>query len=231
VEAFDESDRGTPFTFDFLDCPNVHDLQAGQYLFQHLEKCALNVKVWPSQDTSIIWSLGDNGTNRFAHLSTLLAAANDLRYLVIRITVWQWNDSHAPSSGLRHDQAMFSRLGLLKTWSKLQSLCLEGIDANEEDFLDIMSRHKNSLSTLVLRNCSLCVGIWANIVDEVVYSTGIFPFVLSRVNEVQIPAGIGVTQSSEGLEEWKYEGRVEVLDDGERKFVSRSMSTSYIQHR
>jgi hypothetical protein len=220
VEAFNEGDRGTPFTLDFLDCSNADDLQAGQYLFQHLEKCELNLKVWALRDTSTISNINNSSTQRFENLNMLLAGANDLQHLALHITAWQVDDSLAPISGLRQDQAMFSCLGLSKTWSKLRSLSLEGIDASEDDFLDIILRHKDTLATLVLRNCSLLVGTWANIVDEVVYSSGIFPFVLSRVNEMYVLAGPGVVQSADELEEWKYEGHVEVSDDGERRFVS-----------
>jgi hypothetical protein len=220
VEAFNKGDRGTPFTFDFLNCSNANDLRAGQYLFQHLEKCELNLKVWVPRDTSTSWTVTNSSTQRVGNLNMLLASANDLQHLALHLTAWQVDDGFAPFSGLRQDQAMFSRLGLLKEWPKLRSLSLEGIDASEDDFLGIISRHKDTLTKLVLRNCSLLVGTWANIVDEVVYSSRIFPFVLSRVSEMYVLVGLGVVQSADELEEWKYEGHVEVSDDGERRFVS-----------
>ena len=211
IEASRDDESGTPFTFAFFDFPDAIDFQAGRYLFQNLERCELNIKIWSRHD--------DGGKQRVANLSRMLAAAHDLRHLTLHIT-----SSQLSLMGLQPDQSMCAPLGLMKTWHKLRSLSLGGIYADGKEFLDLIRRHRYTITNLSFRKCSLFSGAWADVVDEVVYSTGILPFVLDSVNETMIPTGNGTAQSSAELEEWRYEGHVEVSTDGERNFV-RTNST------
>jgi hypothetical protein len=219
VEACREKKSGTPFAFHFFDCPDTTDLRAGRHLFQHLERCELNITVGSAHDDASFWPPNDLGKKRLAHVNYLLAAADNLRHLTFQIFFGQ------PIGNSAAEQPLFSRLGLLKTWPQLRSLSLGGIHANEEDFLGLIRRHKNALRTLSFRDCSLFSGAWVDIVDEVVYSTGIVPFVLDSVNEASVPTGDGTATSTTGLEQWRYEGHIEVSRDGERNFVSAIFST------
>ena len=68
-------------------------------------------------------------------------------------------------------------------------------------------------------------GVWSRLAAVVVgidrsSSSSISSFVLRSVNETHIPIVNGTILSSEELDEWKYEGQIEVSKDGERKFVS-----------
>lgn len=223
VEPFDESDQGVPFTFDLLDCPNPEtDLKAGQYLFQHLEKCELNIKVQLMHNNMPGLILG---TQRVVHLGSLIGAAKDLRHLALHVSGEGLGENHFHIGNAQPEQLKFHRLGLDTTWPRLQSLSLEGLNANESDFLDLLARHKDTLRMMSLRNCSLLTGLWANIVDEALCHPRILPFVLSSVNELQIPSDPGTLMSSAGMAEWRYEGCIEISKDGERTFVSLDIIT------
>jgi hypothetical protein len=214
VDAFDQEEPGTPLTLGFFSCPKAIDLQAARYLFQHLENCELNVRIGSAG------GIVDNAdpsaleNNEFAHLDSLLAAAHELRHLALHaIYIDLFGDPET-------DRTQFSRFGLRETWPKLQSLSLAGMAAHGKHFLDIIRRHKDTLRSLAFRRCTQLSGTWADIVDEVLYSTKVATFVLQSVNEAQIPAGDGTSYSSLGMEKWMYEGYMEASKDIERNFVS-----------
>lgn len=116
---------------------------------------------------------------------------------------------------------IFSRLGLQKqTWAKLRSLSLAGISASGEDILDLIRRHRYTVADLAFRRCSLSFGSWADVVDEVVYSIRIYPFVLDSVDERSSTGSHGLALSSVESYKWKYEGHIKICGDGERSFVS-----------
>lgn len=80
-------------------------------------------------------------------------------------------------------ESMFASLCLDKiTWSHLRSLTLEGIYATETQLTDIIVRHKETLSDVEFRYCSLFSGTWANIVDLVLSILGIVQFSINYVN-------------------------------------------------
>lgn len=226
IEPFNGKEPSTPFTFDFFDYPDASDIQAGRWLFQNLVKCELNFRILTAGDNTPLWYDRDNGRRKLAHLSHLLAATDDLRHLTLHIVGWQSAHNSAPHLELGPSQPVFSRLGLRKTWSKLRSFNLGGVHSLRDEFLEFIRRHKGTLWSLSFQDCTLCSGSWADIVDEVVYSTSVCRFVLLSVNEAEIPTGNESVQSSEGLEEWKYEGCLEVSKDGEHKYVSPNLSTS-----
>ncbi|KAH7414269.1 hypothetical protein DE146DRAFT_673879 [Phaeosphaeria sp. MPI-PUGE-AT-0046c] len=171
---------GVPFTFDLLDCPDPEtDLKAGQFLFQHLEKCELNIKVWPMRNNMPTLTLG---TQRAIHLESLTGAARDLRHVALHVNCGGPEEIRFHIGNAQPEELRFHRLGLNTTWP-------------------------------------LFTGTWASIVDEALCHTRILPFVLSSVNEVQVPSDPGMLMSSAGLDEWKYEGHIEVSEDGERAFV------------
>jgi hypothetical protein len=232
IEPFRESEPGSPFTIDFFDLPDATHVQAGRHLFRHLERCELNLKIISRDDDTAIVSSDDGGRSRLAHLSHLLAAADDLRHLAFHIVGWRSTLPSAPFLELGPGQPVFSRLGLCKTWPKLRSLSLKGVHSEGDDFLDFIKRHKSTLRSLSIQDCALYTGIWADIVDEVVYTTRISPFVLNMVNEERVPTGSGdgLVHSSQGLDEWLYEGHLEVSQNGERRFVSPNLISSDLGH-
>jgi hypothetical protein len=220
IEPFDDTRPGMPFTFDFFDFRDPSDIQAGRWLFQNLVKCELDFHILAGADETSVWLDRDNERGKLAHLSHLLSVSDDLQHLSLRIVGWSPLQDSAPQMELGPAHPVYSRLGLRKTWPKLQSFNLGGVHSTGDDVLDFIRRHGDTLRSLSFEGCSLYSGTWADIVDEVVYSTSICRFTLSFVNETHIPDGAGSVQRSEGLEEWKYEGSLEVSLGGDRKFVS-----------
>lgn len=217
VERFcDKGEPGTEFSLGVFDTPETTDIQAGRHLFRNLETCELNIRL----------SLGDKITlRRLVNLRVLLATAKDLRHLTFHIT--RWKPSAQAMYGTANDQSIFPLLGLEKTWSELRTLSLEGIYADQNEFVDLIRRHRYTLTNLSFRYCSLLAGTWAEIVDEVVYSTRFLPFVIDSVNETRPPTWQGTTHNYDDLEEWRYEGHVDVNKDGERSFVSAEPDSLY----
>lgn len=227
VAPFDEDDQGVPFTFDLLDCPNPEmDLKAGQFMFQHLERCELNIKMRLMANNMPGLILG---TQRVVHLGSLIGVARDLRHLALHVSGWGPGHHQFHVGNAQPEQLKFDRLGLDTTWPRLRSLSLEGLNANESNFLDILIRHKDTLSMMSLRNCSLFTGSWASIVDEALCHPRLLPFTLSSVNELQVPLDPGTLVSSAGLEEWKYDGCIKASKDGERTFVSSDVAAFTVE--
>jgi hypothetical protein len=219
VEALKHDVPGTEFaiplfkfsTKDALGSPvpnssNQDDLRAGRHLFEKLERCELNMLLW-SPDNDLV--------GKIDHLQQLLAVTDDLRHLALHLT----HASFPYANAHPHQLSLFSRLGLEKTWTKLRSISLAGICAKQEEFMDLIKRHRYTLTSLCYRKCVLNTGAWADIVDEVVYSTRIFPFTLDLVADPRPPTPPGTTHSSGDSEEWRYEGCIDLVKDGERKFV------------
>jgi hypothetical protein len=223
IDAYDKTKPGNPFTFDFFDSPDANSVQASQYLFKNLERCELNIST--SHDDTTFWPSGHCIKSSLVHLSHLLAIAEDLRHLAFHIAGWQ-SIFAAPSLNLGPGQPLLCRFGLGHTWSKLRTASLKGVHSSGDDFLDFVKRQSNTLRSLSIQDCTLNIGIWADIVDEVVYSTSITAFILASVNERQVPTGDGdgSVRGSDGLNEWLYEGDLEVSRDGERKFVNLNLT-------
>ena len=224
IEAFNDGDQGTPFTFDVLASPySEAELKAGLHLFKHLERCDFDIKIWSLDPVSASF-----GLQRTPALNVLLAASDKLRHLALRISGWEstgpmvdpFIHSSTSPKGFNPHGSMFKFMGLGKRWAKLRSLDLDGINGSEKDYMYFITRHKDTLTSLSVRNCCLIRGIWANVVDEVVYSTRVFPFELFQVNEAELPELSGLTQASKDSEQWKYVGQLKVSKDGERAFVS-----------
>ena len=182
-------------------------LRAGRYFFENLEKCELNILLW-SPDSIL--------ADKIDHLQQLLAVTDDLRHLALHLR-------HPPHEFARQSPpfrlGLFKQLGLEKSWTKLRLLSLEGINAKQEQLVDLIDRHRYTLQSLCFRKCSLNTGTWADIVDEVVYSTRILPFALNQVTDPHNAISPGITHNSSDVNEWEYEGRIELAEDGERNFV------------
>ncbi|KAF1840990.1 uncharacterized protein K460DRAFT_410383 [Cucurbitaria berberidis CBS 394.84] len=223
VEAYQKHHSGTQFSLSVFDFPEAVDLQAGQHFFQHLTKLELNIALQESRSR-----MGGVDVHRslkqLANLASLLTATKDLRHLAFHVANWKCSASLMYGFIISDEQPIFRNLGLRTTWDKLQSLSLEGIYADEKDFTDLIKRHKTTLRSLVFGKCSLCSGVWAEIVDEAVFGSMTASFVLDRVNEIHLPGVDWMTLSTIEKENWRYEGRLLVSIDGERTFINTNSS-------
>ncbi|KAJ4359043.1 hypothetical protein N0V95_002505 [Ascochyta clinopodiicola] len=200
---------GTEFALDIFNLTDDSDMAAGKFLFQHLETLVLNMALRiPDQH------LFGETLDKFAEL---LNTSSSLKHLHLHPTHW------TSEFGVR---PLFARFGLQNTWPRLQSLSLKGMLADEEEFSGMIKRHKETLVSVRFIRCSLLAGSWADIVDEVVYGSKIYPFVLDRVNEIGLPNLNYASLSASEIERWKYEGRTKVTRDGDRNFVSATIVRS-----
>jgi hypothetical protein len=150
------------------------------------------------------------------NLTRCLRAAQDLRYLSLCIP--HWSDSAREMYGhiFPDGRPIFHSLGLWITWPMLRSLSLEGIHADERDLIDLVKRHRDTLRVLDFSKCSLCMGTWAKVIDEVVENASmISSFTLKEVNDA---VRIRNLDNDDG-ENWRYEGHLVVAENGEREFV------------
>ena len=201
-------DPGTEFALDIFDLDD-NEMAAAKFLFQRLEKLVLNMALWvPDED--LFGEIVDKFT-------TLLQTSTDLQSLHLH-----------PTRGESEIDArsLFAHLVLQTTWPKLTILSLKGVFADEQDFSGMIKRHKATLTNVNLSKCSLLKGAWADVVDDVVYGTKIFPFVLDCVNEEALPTLDYSSLSTSEREHWEYEGRIEVAKDGDRYFVSTDPTPS-----
>jgi hypothetical protein len=232
IEPFTSSEPGTPFSIDFFDLPDANYVQAGRHLFKYLERCELEILILAIHEHTDVEHSKDAGRSRLAHLSHLLAAADDLRHLAFHISGWQPDWPSVPHLELGPGEPVFTRLGLRKTWSKLRSFSLKGVHSDGNDFIDFIKRHSSTLRSLSFQSCALYTGMWADIVDEVLYATRISSFVLDLVHERQVPTSNGdfLVQGPFGLDEWLYEGQLKISQDGGRSFVSQKLAVSGLSH-
>lgn len=198
---------GTEFALGIFDL-DENEMAAARFLFQHLEKLALNIAIWAPRASLIPEALDK--------LATLLLTSTDLKYLHIHPTRWL-PDSNIP--------CLFPRLGLQATWPKLQALSLESVFADDDEILSILRRHKKTLTSATFRDCRLFKGVWADIVDEAVYGTDLLTFILDCVNESASPHLIQGALGTTEKERWNYEGHIMITQDGDRSFVCSTWMT------
>lgn len=202
-------EHGTEFSLSIFDLKEDSDMAAGKFLFQHLEILVLNLALHVPN----VHLLGET-LDKFTEL---LRASVNLQHIHLHPTNGRAEMGARP---------LFVRLGLLTTWPGLQSLSLKEVLADEEDFSGIINRHKGTLTSVKFSECSIVKGAWADVVDEVVYGSKIFPFVLDRVNERELPFLDYASLSVSERENWNYEGYVQIGKDGDRVFVGLSTSTA-----
>ena len=219
IKPLRAGEPGTPFTLTIFDFPDAVDFKAGAYLFQRLERCELHFKSWIEEN--------EVGKQRITNLRKMLAAAEELRNLALHFTDSMSDHEAMAILQSGSERTMISRLGLAGTWPKLRSLSLGGIYVQAEQLLDFIRRHRYTMNSLFLSKSGLDTGYWADIVDEVLYSTRILSFEVDRVREMRIPVGDGTVESTEELQVWHYEGHVKVSKDGERNFVSAIHACGY----
>jgi hypothetical protein len=196
------SKPGTEFAIGIFDLDD-NEMAAANFVFQGLEKLVLNMALKVSNK-----DVFGEVTDKFA---TLLRSTTNLEYLHLNPTRWK---SEVGA------QRLFARLGLETTWPKLQTLSLRGIFADEKELTSMIKRHKQTLVRVKFSKCSLLEGAWAEVVDEIVFGSQIYRFVLDRGNERGLSYLNFASLSTWEKDSWKYEGHLEVSEDGERSFVS-----------
>ncbi|KAF2131378.1 hypothetical protein P153DRAFT_355177 [Dothidotthia symphoricarpi CBS 119687] len=217
VDRMRTGEPGTEFSISIFDLPTADDEQAALHLFSRLQHLELNMAFYTETRGCSLSVVSKNLAKR----ANLLIAAQDLKYLAIHITHWKKAALHMYDSSLLQHQ-VFACLGLRTTWPKLQSLSLEGIYAEERDFSELLKRHSGTLKSVTFRQCSLFKGVWADIVDEVVYNSKIFPFVLDLVNETNLPGEDWMSLGDADRESWRYEGHLIQAEDGDRTFIENA---------
>lgn len=216
------SKPGTEFTLCAFDFEEPGHLEAGKYFFRHLHKLELSLSLLSPLGRGAA-PVGREALDCLANMAALLLEAKDLRDLKLHLAHYDVSPQRMYGHIIPHGQPIYPFLGLGAKWPNLRSLSLEGIYAEEEDLKDLISRHKETLVSLQFSFCSLFSGKWSNIVDDVVYTTNILPFVLGRVHETTIRDVPFSNIPDDEAERWQYEGQVQVNAEGERYFVGRKM--------
>ncbi|RAR04586.1 mating-type switching protein swi10 [Stemphylium lycopersici] len=218
VEAPDTTERRTEFALAMFSFPGPNDLDAGKHLFRHLIGLELNMSLPRDNGRTISTGRSDEieeSAGRLENLAKLLEAAQDLRHLSFGLSNWIHPAPAMYGHIVAHGSPIFSHVGLGATWPKLRSLSLQGVYANERDLIDLITRHSDTLRTLKFSLCSLCRGVWAEVVDEVIFNASmISKFTLDRVNEAD-----RLSTHDEETDCWRYEGHLVIAKDGDREFV------------
>lgn len=196
------ADPGTVFTLDFFNF-DEDGMAAAKFLFLHLERCSFSMILWVSHSLQF--------RKIVQNFTTLLQMSTNLQHLHLDFT-----------SQTGTSKRIFARLGLQTTWSKLQSLSLEWVRADESEILDLMERHKTTLISAKFKDCCLLTGSWANVVDEAIHDTRITHFVLECVYE-EIESQVNHWRDfAKERPEWIYEGRIVTTENGHRIFVEHN---------
>ncbi|KAL1792051.1 hypothetical protein ACET3X_009802 [Alternaria dauci] len=220
IEAPREGHSYTALSLEMFKFPELNDLPAARHLFRHLVRVDFNLSILNTQSRDLHPLTNNNPTIQpLENLATVLGAAQDLRHLSFGIL--DWNHLHEPlwDGGLIPDEcSIIDFIGLGATWPKLRSLRLEGIYAREQDVCQVITRHKDTLRSVTFAKCTLCTGLWIEVVNEVIFNASIITkFVLDNVNE---DTGAWSTRSNTRTKRMLgYEGHLVVNKDGDLEFV------------
>ncbi len=219
VEAPREGYPCTELSLDMFTFPEPDDLHATKHLFRHLVRLDFNLSILDVHaGTSRPLTIIDPPVRELENLAKVLEAAQDLRYLSFGILNWRYLDELMRGGSFPEGSSIIDCIGLRATWPKLRSLKLEGVYARESDLCELINRHKDTLRSLIFARSTLCVGMWVEVVNEVVFNASmITTFVLDKVNEHR---GIGAPINENKVNQTLgYEGHLTVAKDGEREFV------------
>jgi hypothetical protein len=202
------------FSLDAFAFQNPDDLEAGKFFFQHLHKLHLNVNIRDNGgDTQVL----------LTNMTHLLSQAKDLRELSLHLSPFKNSEGYMDMFlSIPDGNAIFPHLGLHNTWSHLRSLSVAGIYPTEIDLMDLIDRHRSTLTSLKFTECGLKEGKWAHIVDEVVFMTSVVTFALECVHEVHITDEKLFedlwNSRSESIRDWQFNGELMMDDEGKRYF-------------
>ncbi|KAF2869862.1 hypothetical protein BDV95DRAFT_547126 [Massariosphaeria phaeospora] len=198
---FPESNgAGTKFTLDMFTLPNPTHLEAAKFFFSRLNTIVLKFAINSEQ-------------GGLRNLNTLLSEAKDLQHMTMHFDL-SW--SHRNISQLDNYGRALPRLILGGIWSKLCSLSLKGILTDEQQMMQVISRHKDTLASISLKYCVIASGTWANIMDEVLYNTSITSFILDHVQEEFVGVRRVSHMPAAERSSWQYEGQLRLNSNGDR---------------
>ena len=212
MEPYQRGAPGTEFSLPIFTFPEPEDLSAGQHLFRNLTRIELNMSLDRQPSHS-----GTSTIKQLANMAELIATAADLRSLALHMSQDALQGHHTHDYFFPDGRSTFPYLGLEATWLKLRSMSLQGIFFDEKEVNGLIRRHKDTLWSLVVKECSLRSGFWAEVVDEVVFNSSITLFALNQVDERPLQ-GTYWSIEAQGDECWKYEGHL-IVSDGDRAFV------------
>lgn len=213
VEPYRRGNPGTEFSLAILSFPEPEDFRAAQHLFRSLTKLELNMVLRRTPEVG-----GSNNAQQLDNLAKLIMTATDLRHFALHLSRLERQTVYMHGYFFPDGQSIFSHLGLQATWSRLKSMSLKGLSAEEENVINFIKRHKDTLRSLVVKKCSLRSGFWAEIVDEVVFNSPLTSFILNKVDERPMQGSTWLTGGEED-ECWSYEGHL-AMTDSDRSFVS-----------
>ncbi|KAF2739969.1 hypothetical protein EJ04DRAFT_572692 [Polyplosphaeria fusca] len=236
IDALDEASDsemlhvpGIEFTIAAFQFPSPDHIEAGKFFFSNLHKLDINLSLCARE--ARLSPLDFAPLDMLANFSTLLTEAADLQELSLNITHWRASAGSMYGHIVGTDKALFPYLGLGATWKFLRVLRLGGVYTSEPQLLGFVSRHKDTLSEAHFTHCSLVEGIWANVVDEIVYGTEIFPFSLHFVNETDIEGTPFHALDPEHWIKWQYVGRILKNREGQRYYESSTTTLSVYARR
>lgn len=195
------------FSLAMFTFPDPNDLRAGQHLFLHLTRVHMSVCLGVN---SVPDTLSTARLQQLENFAKLLQTAKDLRHLSLSVLDMRY-------SVFASEHVLFGSIGLRETWLRLRSLSLEGMSANKEDVMEMITQHKDTLRALHLSDFILCTGNWEDIVNEVVFNASMIDtFTLHQVNEGFTVFDNGTFADRNSL---RFGGELIVGQDGERHFV------------
>lgn len=207
--------------------PEDTHFEAAEHLFQNLETCELHL--------SEAQPFGEDKIRGLNNLKKLLLSAEKLKHLALHVT--RPDQDFADDAEDEEDEEdkedaeepplAFASLGLQNAWKNLKTLSFGGINISIVDILDLMQRHESSLTSLSIQQCGLESGTWAEVVDQVLISTRITHFVLNFVAEETLAMADGTILETGEMEEWIYEGYLDVSDPTKRAFVRTTIVQGY----
>jgi hypothetical protein len=185
-------------------------LEAGKYFFRNLRKIELDLDMNYGEHECLI------------NLQALLAEAKNLCHLRLYAEALDAWFEDEPSL------SPFSSLGLTTEWPELRSIDLGRILATEDELRGLIHRVKSTIISMKFTKCIITSGKWSNLTDEVVDNTKICTFVLDRVHEEFVAAGVPYRAMPPlELDRWTYEGQIRENEQGERYFWERPGKSVY----
>ncbi|OCK86393.1 hypothetical protein K432DRAFT_399353 [Lepidopterella palustris CBS 459.81] len=220
--------RGNAFTDDIFQLSESSQIQAGIHVFRQLHNMELPIKLRDGnghRDTSV------KTPEHLDTLRTLLAEAKEIKRISLRLKKWHPDPRRMYSDILKSGSSIIPLALGDVYWPKIRKINLGGLHAHEQEMLDLVSRHNDTLVDLEFSKCSLISGFWMNLVDVVKKNPIIQDFRLDRVNESLIGTNLFANMSMAEMSAWTYSGKLVVDYAGEKEFLPDTGSKSVYARR
>lgn len=217
--------QGTEFTISVFDFNDVESLEAGKYFFSFLTRLEMNLSLLNPDGGRA--PAGARGLSQLVNLAGLFAEAKNLEHLLFHLGHWRPTAHGMYGHIVPHNQPIFPFLPFRITWAKLRSLSLGGIYIDEEELMDVINRHRETLKELRFRHCSLFSGTWADIADDILSTTDIVAFSLDHVNETTVGDRYFGDLADEEKDHWQYEVEIALDSENSRYLKEPSHKTIY----